>query len=106
MLTAGIVLFFIAALATRRELVEARGLEKIVALRRLCFSIPLAVFGALHLFAASFVLGAVPEYMPWRMVWVYAIGVALIAAALSIATNVAVRWSGLLFGIMMVMFVA
>jgi uncharacterized membrane protein len=100
------VLFIVAAWAARREFVEARGLDKVVALRRLCFSIPLAVFGALHLFAASFVLGAVPEYMPWRMVWVYAIGCALIAAAVSIATNIAVRWSGLLFGIMMVLFVA
>ncbi len=106
MCSAGIALFVIAALATRRELVEARGLEKVVALRRLCFSIPLAVFGALHLFGASFVITLVPEYMPWRMVWVYAIGVALIAAALSMATNMAVRWSGLLFGVMMFLFVA
>jgi uncharacterized membrane protein YphA (DoxX/SURF4 family) len=44
--------------------------------------------------------------MPWRMFWVYAIGVALIAASLSIATKIAVRWSGLLFGIMMFLFVA
>ncbi len=106
MCSAGIALFVIAALATRRELVAARGLENVVALRRLCVSIPLAVFGALHLFGASFVMPLVPEYMPGRMVWVYAIGVALIAAALSIATNVAVRWSGLLFGIMMFLFVA
>ncbi len=106
MCSAGIVLFVTAAFTTRRELVEARGLEKVVALRRLCCSIPLAVFGALHLFGASFVMPLVPEYMPWRMVWVYAIGVALIAAALSMATNIAVRWSGLLFGIMMFLFVA
>jgi len=45
-------------------------------------------------------------YMPWRLFWVYSIGCALIAASLSIATRIAVRWSGLLFGIMMFMFVA
>ena len=106
MCIAGLVLFAIAAWALRRDVVDARGLDKIIALRRGCIAIPLAVFGALHLFGASFVAGIVPPYMPWRMFWVYGIGCALIAAALSIATNVAVRWSGLLFGLMMFLFVA
>jgi hypothetical protein len=108
MCAAGVALFAIATLATRtrREFVEARGLDKLVALRRVCVSIPLAVFGALHLSGASFVAPLVPAYMPWRMFWVYGVGCALIAAAVSIATNIAVRWSGLLFGVMMCLFVA
>src|SRR5258705_6785122 len=44
--------------------------------------------------------------MPWRSFWVYFVGSALIAASLSIATKTAVRWSGLLVGIMMFSFVA
>jgi uncharacterized membrane protein len=48
----------------------------------------------------------VPAYMPWRLFWVYSVGFALIAASLSIATKVGVRWSGLLFGLMMFLFVA
>jgi uncharacterized membrane protein len=44
--------------------------------------------------------------MPLRLFWLYFVGVALIAAALSIATNIQVRWSGLLLGIMMFLFVA
>jgi uncharacterized membrane protein YphA (DoxX/SURF4 family) len=44
--------------------------------------------------------------MPWRVFWVYFVGLALIAAALSIATRIQVRWSGLLFGVMMFLFVA
>ena len=51
-------------------------------------------------------LAVVPSYMPWRLFWVYFVGVALIAASLSIATKIQVRWSGLLFGIMMFLFVA
>jgi uncharacterized membrane protein YphA (DoxX/SURF4 family) len=39
------------------------------------------------------------------MFWVYFVGCALIAASLSIATKIAVRWSGLLVGIMMLLFV-
>jgi uncharacterized membrane protein len=106
MCAAGIALFLIGVLAAKKEIAGARGLDKIVALTNLCFAIPLAVFGALHLFGQQFVMPIVPVYMPWRLFWVYSIGCALIAASLSIATRIAVRWSGLLFGIMMFMFVA
>jgi uncharacterized membrane protein len=44
--------------------------------------------------------------MPWRLFWAYFVGVALLSASLSIATKIQVRWSGLLFGIMMFLFVA
>ena len=44
--------------------------------------------------------------MPWRLFWAYFVGFALLAASLSIATKIQVRWSGLLFGIMMFLFVA
>jgi uncharacterized membrane protein len=48
----------------------------------------------------------VPSYMPWRLFWAYFVGFALLAASVSIATRIQVRWSGLLFGIMMLLFVA
>jgi uncharacterized membrane protein len=44
--------------------------------------------------------------MPWPLFWAYFVGFALLAASLSIATKIQVRCSGLLFGIMMVLFVA
>lgn len=106
MCAAGIALFVIGVLATKTEIAEARGLDKIVALSNLCFAIPLAVFGALHLFGPQFVRNIVPPYMPWRMFWVYFVGCALIVASLSIGARIGVRWSGLLFGIMMFLFVA
>ena len=106
MCAAGIVLFLIGLLAAKTDLVHTRGLDKVVALTNLCFAIPLAVFGAEHLSGARFIAGGVPSYMPWRLFWAYFVGFALIAASLSIATKVQVRWSGLLFGIMMFIFVA
>lgn len=106
MCSAGIALFLIAVLAGRKQIAEARNLDKIAALSNLCFAIPLAVFGALHLFGPRFVIDGVPGYMPFRWFWVYFIGCALIAASVSIATKIGVRWSGLLFGIMMFSFVA
>jgi uncharacterized membrane protein YphA (DoxX/SURF4 family) len=106
MCAAGIAVFLIGVWAAKNDIAQARGLDKIVALANLCFAVPLAVFGALHLFGPQFVQDLVPRYMPGRMFWVYFVGCALIAASLSIATKIGVRWSGLLVGIMMFMFVA
>ena len=106
MCTAGIVLFLIGVLAAKSDLARAHGVDKVVALTNLCFAIPLAVFGAEHLSGARFIADAVPSYMPWRLFWAYFVGFALLAASLSIATKIQVRWSGLLFGVMMFVFVA
>ena len=106
MCAAGILLFLIALLAAKTDIAQARGLEKFVALSNLCFAAPLAVFGAEHLSAAKFIKLGVPSYIPLPLFWAYFVGVALLAASLSIATKIQVRWSGLLFGIMMFSFVA
>jgi len=103
---AGILLLLIGVWAAKDKLVQTRGLDKVVALSNLCFAIPLAVFGALHLSAAQGLMTMVPTYMPWRLFWAYFVGFALLAASLSIATKIQVRWSGLLFGCMMFIFVA
>jgi uncharacterized membrane protein len=106
MCSVGVALFLIALWAARTDIPRARGLDKIVALSNLCFAVPLAVFGALHLSAARGLMTMVPSYMPWRLFWAYFFGFALLAASLSIATKIQVRWSGLLFGIAMFSFVA
>jgi len=106
MSAAGLVLLAIGVLAAKNDIAQARGIDKIVALTHLCFAIPLAVFGAEHLSSPQSLLAVVPSYMPWLMFWVYFVGFALIAASLSIAIRRQVRWSGLLFGAMMFLFVA
>ena len=106
MCSAGLLLFLIALWTAKTDIARAGGLDKIVALSNLCFAIPLAVFGAEHLSGAKFIMLGVPSYMPWRLFWAYFVGFALLAASLSIATKIQVRWSGLLFGIMMFLFVA
>ena len=103
---AAILLFLIALWAAQTDIARARGLDKMVALNNLCFALPLAVFGAEHLSAAQFIQQGVPSYVPWHLFWAYFVGFALRAASLSIATKIQVRWSGLLFGIMMFLFVA
>ena len=103
---AGSIVFVIALWAARTDIAQARGLDKFVALSNLCFAVPLAAFGALHLSAVEFVTPMVPSYMPWPLFWGYFFGFALLAASLSIATNILVPWSGLLWGIAMFLFVA
>jgi len=106
MSAAGLMLLVIGLLAAKNNIAQARGLDRIVALTTLCFAIPLAVFGAEHFSLGSSMIGLVPPYLPWRLFWIYFVGVALIIASLSIATRIQMRWSGLLFGIMMFIFVA
>jgi uncharacterized membrane protein len=103
---AGIALFVIGVLAARNDAANARGLDKVVALGNLFFALPLAVFSMEHFFASKGISQMVPKFMPWPMFWTFFVGVGLLAASLSIATKIQVRWSGLLFGIMMFTFVA
>jgi len=106
MCSASILVFFIALWAAKSDVAQAGGLDKVVALGNLCFAVPLAGFGALHLAAAKSLMTMVPSYMPWHLFWAYFFGFALLAASLSMATKIEVRWSGLLFGIAMFLFVA
>ena len=103
---AGAVIFLIGLWTARGEIARAHGLDKVVALANVCFAMPLAAFGAEHFASATAISGMVPKYMPWHLFWAYFVGVALLAASLSIATRIQVRWSGLLFGMMMLTFVA
>lgn len=103
---AGLLVALVGGWRATQEAATVTGLEKLLAFTNLCVAIPLAIFGALHLFGPQFVGPLVPPYMPWPGFWVDFVGVALLAASLSIATNVAVRWSGSLFGLMMFLFVA
>jgi len=106
MCCAGILTLVVAGWAAKTNVARAHGVGKIVALSNLCYAVPLAVFGALHLWGVDFVLPLVPQYMPGRLFWAYLVGVALVAAGLSIAAKIQVRWSGLLVGIMLFLFVA
>lgn len=106
MYTAAVALLVIGMLAAKDDVVRARGLDKVVALGSFFFALPLAVFSMEHLSAAQGISQMVPKFVPWHLFWAYFVGVALLAASLSIATKIQVRWSGLLWGIMMFLFVA
>jgi uncharacterized membrane protein YphA (DoxX/SURF4 family) len=102
---AGVIVLVIGFVAARRELQEAAGLDKLVAVSRVLFAAPLAAFAAEHLVLGKVIIGAVPVYMPVRLFWVYFVAVALIAAAFSLVLGIRVRLTATLLAIMFFLFV-
>ena len=75
------------ATIVRNGSLKTRGLDRAVALGPLFLAIAMAVFGADHFVAPKIVAAMVPSWIPFHWFWVYFIGVALIAAALSLVTK-------------------
>jgi len=97
---AALVCLAVGLYQSRAEISRARGLQKLVALGPLFLALPLAVFGAFHFVFTSVVVKLVPAWMPWHLFWAYFVGVALLAAATSIALRRYVRLSSTLLGLM------
>jgi len=110
MSTAGLLVLGAGVIASRS--IIASGLApgtltgRAIALGRVFVAAPLAAFGALHLAAARGLMEMVPTYLPWPLFWVYLVGFALIATALSLIFDRLVFWSSLLAGGMFLAFVA
>ena len=69
------------------EAVRVRWINKAFALGPAFFAIPMAVFGADHFISPGLVATLVPSWIPWHMLWVDLVGVALVASTLSIVTK-------------------
>jgi putative oxidoreductase len=73
---------------------------------RILYGAPFAVFGAMHLAMGSAMAPAVPAFMPGGgLPWVYLTGLAMLAAAVSIVTNLLTRMSGILLAILLGIYV-
>jgi uncharacterized membrane protein len=106
MSTAGLLVIAAGIVARRHDLKGASLSDRAIGLGRVFVAAPLATFGALHMSAARGLSSMVPKYMPLPLFWVYLVGFALIATALSLIFDRMVRWSGLLCGSMFLLFVA
>ena len=73
-------------------------------LGRLFFSLPLVVMGLGHFSNPQAMAPMVPSYLPAPLFWVYLVGVALFAAALSFNLRKHDRLAGLLTALMLVGF--
>jgi uncharacterized membrane protein len=87
------------------ELSQTHGLEKIMPFGRLFLAIPLAVFGTEHFTNTADIANIVPRWFPAPVFWVYLVGIALIAAALSITVQMQSSLAATLLGAMFFSFV-
>jgi uncharacterized membrane protein len=87
------------------ELPQKHGLDKTLPFGRLFFAIPMGVFATQHFTNTKFVATIVPSWMPLHTFWVYLVGTAVIAAALSMILEKHARLAATLFGCMLLVFV-
>lgn len=102
---AGLAILAAGLVVVRRDLVAAHNLDKLVALGLVFYAAPLAAFGAEHLALGRSMAEMVPHWIPWHVFWIYFVGLALIAAALSLAFRRCLRWSAPLLAILFLIFV-
>ena len=105
MSVAAVVSLTLGAIAARKDIAAAHGLDKLVALAFVFYAAPLAVFGAEHLTDAADIMQLIPAWMPARLFWAYFVGVALIAAGLAISLKRYLRLTGSLVALMFFLFV-
>jgi len=84
---------------------QARGLDKLMPLGRLLYAVPLATFAGEHFSIARLMAPGVPSWIPGHLFWIYFVGVALVAAALSIVLKKYSWLSATLLGTMIFLFV-
>jgi uncharacterized membrane protein len=99
----GIVFLIVGLISVRKQLSSRP--DDWPVLGRVFVAAPLALFGAGHLVGAQFMVSLVPAWMPWRLFWVYFVGLAEIAASASMVSRKYVRLSATLLGIMFFIFV-
>lgn len=88
----------------RKNQPPASAVDRIIRFGPMFFAIPLGFFGMQHFAFFEAVKPAVPDWMPWPSFWTYFVGAALIAACLSILTEIKEDWAGWSLGIMFVLF--
>ncbi len=102
---AGLTTLVIGLLAARKSFSATEGLEKVIALGPVFFSVPLAAFGAEHFSNLQSISQVVPPWMPARMFWACFVGLALLSAAAGIALRIYARIAAMFLGVMFLGFV-
>jgi uncharacterized membrane protein len=106
MIVASVVVLLLGLILVRGRFRAASGLARILVLAPVFEASALAVFAAEHFLVARDLLPIVPEWLPVRMFWVYFVGAALLAAAISFITWINVRWSAPLLALLFLIIVA
>lgn len=88
----------------RKEAPQNGALAQLLSFGPLFMAMPMAVFACDHFIEAQAISRLVPSWIPGHMFWTYFVGVALICAAASMATNRCAGLASFMLGIMFVLF--
>jgi uncharacterized membrane protein len=69
------------------------------------YIIPIGIFGLMHMVNAQQMTGMVPAWMPMKLVIVYLVGLALIAATVALIINKKAKLAMTLLGVTLLLFV-
>lgn len=72
---------------------------------RIMYSLPILVFGMMHLMMGGKMAGMVPAFIPDGVLWVYVTGVALVVAGISIMIGKMAKMAGLGLAMLLLIFV-
>lgn len=92
-------------LARELELSNSMSWESLMLAGRFLFAAALVVFGIQHFLYAKFIATLITGWIPGHLFWAYFVGVAFIAAALSLATKIQGRLAATLLGLMFLLWV-
>jgi uncharacterized membrane protein len=101
----GAVVLLTGLFAIRGEVLSARWQERILLLGPLFYAVPMGVFSGDHFGDAKAISEMVPSYIPGKLFWAYFVGIALLAAALSIVLKKQARLAATLLSLMLFLFV-
>jgi uncharacterized membrane protein len=80
-------------------------MKHLTTIGRFVFALPFLVFGMMHFMKSGMMAGMIPSWLPGGVFWVYLTGLALVAASVSFMINKQMKLSGMLLGVMLLMFV-
>jgi hypothetical protein len=72
---------------------------------RYLLAVSLIVFGVDHFLALAPIGTLVPPWIPWHVFWIAFFGAAFVAAGISVAFNIYLRWGAISFGLMFAIWV-
>ena len=105
MCLAGLVYLIAGVFVLRKEIIAARGWDKLIILACVFIAVSLAAFAPEHFRGPEFVQSMVPPWMPGHWFWPRFVGCALLAAATSLTVRKFLRLSTTLLGLMFFLFV-
>ena len=105
MMGAGVAALLAGLVLVRPRFAASSGAGRLLVLGPAFEATALAIFAAEHFLAARDLMGIVPRWLPGPLFWTYLVGIALLAAAVSLIAWRYVRWSASLLALLFLIIV-